>query len=226
MIFAVFALSLDVLMGYVGLPSLGHAAFFGVGGYTVTLLVVRQGVDWAPAALAALVASTLVAAVFGLIAIRAVDVFFMMITLALCQILWGLANRWGSFTGGYNGLPGLARPLPVLESTVAFAYVTTLSLALVTVLGQRLVRSPFGLSLQGIRDREVRMAVLGYDVWLHKYIAFVLCGLLAGVAGVLNAFYNGFVSPMDLSIRMSAEATLMVVLGGPAPWWARSSGPA
>jgi len=203
-----------VLMGYVGLPSLGHAAFFGVGGYTLALLVVRQGVDWGPAALAALVASTLVAAVFGLIAIRAVDVFFMMITLALCQILWGLANRWGSFTGGYNGLPGLARPLPVLESTVAFAYVTTLALALVTVLGQRLVRSPFGLSLQGIRDREVRMAVLGYDVWLHKYVAFVLCGLLAGVAGILNAFYNGFVSPMDLSIRMSAEATLMVVLGG------------
>ena len=115
-IFAIFALSLDVLMGYVGLPSLGHAAFFGVGGYTVALLVVRQGVDWGTAALAALVASALVAAVFGLIAIRAVDVFFMMITLALCQILWGLANRWGSFTGGYNGLPGLARPLAVLES--------------------------------------------------------------------------------------------------------------
>ncbi len=213
-IFAIFSLSLDVLMGYVGLPSLGHAAFFGVAAYTVGLLVVRHGVGWAPATLAALAGSALVAALFGLIAIRAVDVFFMMITLALCQILWGIANRWGSVTGGYNGLPGIGRPVAALDSTLAFSYVATTVLVLVTFVVLRFVRSPFGLTLQGIRDRETRMAVLGYDVWLHKYAAFVICGLLAGVAGVLNVFYNGFVSPADLSIRMSAEATLMVVLGG------------
>ncbi|OLC34134.1 MAG: hypothetical protein AUH81_12860 [Candidatus Rokubacteria bacterium 13_1_40CM_4_69_5] len=213
-IFAIFSLSLDVLMGYVGLPSLGHAAFFGVAGYTVGLLVVRYGVGWANAALAALMVSALVAALFGLIAIRAVDVFFMMITLALCQILWGIANRWGSFTGGYNGLPGIARPMAALESTLVFSYVATAVLCLVAVVVVRFVRSPFGLTLQGIRDRESRMSILGYNVWLHKYATFVICGVLAAVAGVLNAFYTGFVSPADLSIRMSAEATLMVVLGG------------
>ena len=95
-IFAIFSVSLDILMGYVGLPSLGHAACFGVAAYTVGLLVVRYDVGWAPATVASLAAGTICAAVFGLIAVRTIDVFFMMITLALCQILWGIANRWGS----------------------------------------------------------------------------------------------------------------------------------
>src|SRR3989441_9000372 len=104
--------------------------------------------------------------------------------------------------------------MAALESTLVFSYVATAVLCLVAVVVVRFVRSPFGLTLQGIRDRESRMSILGYNVWLHKYATFVICGVLAAVAGVLNAFYTGFVSPADLSIRMSAEATLMVVLGG------------
>ncbi|MDQ7842641.1 MAG: branched-chain amino acid ABC transporter ATP-binding protein/permease [Armatimonadota bacterium] len=211
---ALFALSLDVLMGYVGLPSLGHAAYFGAAAYTLAILVVRYGIAWGIAVPLALLAGTVLAGLFGVIAIRTVDVFFMMVTLALSQILWGIVNRWGSFTGGYNGIPGIPRPLPILESGVAFFYLTTLVLAATYILVRRLIASPFGLTLQGIRDREIRMSVLGYRTWLHKYAAFVLCGGIAGVAGILSALYTGFVSPADLSIRTSAEVVLMVVMGG------------
>jgi len=211
---AIFALSLDVLMGYVGLPSLGHAAYFGAAAYTLAILFVRYGIAWEVAVLVALVAGTVLAALFGLIAIRTVDVFFMMVTLALSQILWGIVNRWGSFTGGYNGIPGIPRPFRLLESGVAFFYLAALVLAAMYMVVRRLIGSPFGLTLQGIRDRELRMSILGYHTWLHKYVAFVLCGGLAGVAGILSALYTGFVSPADLSIRTSAEVVLMVVMGG------------
>jgi ABC-type branched-subunit amino acid transport system ATPase component/ABC-type branched-subunit amino acid transport system permease subunit len=213
-IFAIFAMSLDILMGYAGLPSLGHAAFFGVGAYTVGLLAVKFGYPWWAAVLIALLLCTLTGALFGLVALRTVGLYFMLITLALGEILWGLANRWGSFTGGYNGLPDIPRPFAAVSTTLSFYY---LALALFLVAGvpmYLLVRSPFGLSLQGIRDSESRMRMLGYNVWLHKYVAFVICGLFAGSAGIMSAYYNGFISPLDLSLSTSAEALLMVILGG------------
>jgi len=214
LIYAVLAMSLDILMGYVGLPSLGQAAFFGSGAYTVGLLMVRLHAGWHLAAVAGILAGVTLALVFGLLAVRAVDVYFMMITLALSQILWGVAQRWGSVTGGYNGLPGIHRPFPAVESIQHFYY---LALAVTLVAGwamYRLVHSPFGLTLQGIRESEARMQVLGYNVWLHKYAAFVVSAAFGAVAGILSAFYNGFTSPVDLSIRTSAEAMLMVILGG------------
>jgi branched-chain amino acid transport system permease protein len=218
LISAIFAMSLDVLLGYTGLPSLGHAAYFGVAAYAVAILSVDAGASFVPCLLAALLAAGATAAVFGVLAIRASGTYFLMITLALGMVVWGLAFRWVSMTKGDNGISGvprpalglpwdLAAPLPFFYFTLACAGLAWLSLGL-------LVRSPFGMSLKGIRESESRMRSLGYNVWLHKYLAFVLSGLFAGFAGVLWAYYNGFVSPVDVQLVTSVEALLMVALGG------------
>ena len=213
-IFAIFAMSLDILMGYAGLPSLGHAAFYGIAAYASGLLTARYGGSWWEGILLALACCGLLAALFGFVALRTRGLYFLLITLALAQVLWGASMRWGSFTGGFNGLRGIPKHLEVLGGTHGAYY---LALAIFIVLGGAmylLVRSPFGLTLQGIRDSESRMQTLGYNVWLHKYLAFVISALFAGCAGVMSGYYDGFVSPFDLSLMMSADAILMVILGG------------
>src|SRR5262249_24284449 len=167
---------------------------------------------------AALLAAGLTAAVFGVLAMRATGTYFLMITLALGMVVWGLAFRWVSMTKGDNGISGVARPvlgLPWdLAAPLPFFYFTPAAAALAWLLLGLLVSSPFGMSLKGIRESESRMKSLGYDVWLHKYLALVLSGLFAGFAGVLWAYYNGFVSPVDVQLLTSVEALLMVALGG------------
>jgi branched-chain amino acid transport system permease protein len=142
-----------------------------------------------------------------------------MITLALGMVVWGLAFRWVSMTKGDNGIAGIPRPelgLPwSLWSPLPFFYFALAALVLAWALLAVLVRSPFGLSLKGIRESEERMRALGYNVWLHKYLAFVLSGIFAGFAGVFWAYYNGFVSPVDVQLVTSVETLLMVALGGP-----------
>ena len=219
LIFGIVAMSLDLLLGYTGLPSLGHAGYFGVAAYTVGIVTVQYQVDLATAAGAGVGTAAVTAAVFGLLAIRATGTYFLMITLALGMVVWGLAFSWVSLTGGENGVAGIMRPvLPGgwdVNLPLPFFYFTlTAAVAAWAMLGL-LVHSPFGLSLRGIRDSEVRMRALGYNVWLHKYLAFVVSGGFAGLAGMLWAFYNGFVSPQDVQLLTSVEALLMVALGGP-----------
>jgi ABC-type branched-subunit amino acid transport system ATPase component/ABC-type branched-subunit amino acid transport system permease subunit len=213
-IFAVFAMSLDILMGYAGLPSLGHAAFYGFAAYTAGLLCAQYGGAWWQGATLGLIASSLLAALFGFVALRARGLYFLLITLALGQVLWGAANRWGSLTGGYNGLRGIPPYMQVFGTTLSAYYLALVIAAALAAAMYQLVRSPFGLTLQGLRDSETRMRALGYNVWLHKYIAFVFSALFAAAAGVMSAYYKGFVSPFDLSIAVSADAILMVILGG------------
>ena len=211
---AVFAMSLDILMGYAGLPSLGHAAFLGIAAYGAGLVTARYSGGWTVGLLLGLLSSVILSATFGLIALRVRGLYFLLITLALAQTLWGAANRWGSFTGGYNGLRGIPKFLEFGGTTIgAFYAVITIALALGALM-YLVTRSPFGMSLQGLRDSETRMQALGYNVWLHKYLAFIISAVFAGCAGVLSAFYKGFVSPFDLSLAVSAEAMLMVILGG------------
>lgn len=218
LIFGVFAMSLNLILGYAGLPSLGHAAYFGVGAYTVGLLAVKV-VDhfWLDAA-AGLLAAALTAALFGLLALRAHGSYLLMITLALSQVLWGIAFGWRWLTGGDDGLPGVPRPAAGLPFSLAdglrFYYLVLVVFALTAAALHVVVRSPFGRALVGIRENERRMEVLGYDTWLYKYVAFVLAGVVAGLAGVLFVYYNGFVSPVYLSIVFSATALIMVILGG------------
>src|SRR5215468_4558719 len=157
------------------------------------------------------------AAFFGLFAIRASGVYFLMITLALGQCVWGLAYRWNSLTGGDNGinLPGRPEFGIQLSNDVTYFYVVFAFFVASLVILYVLVKSPFGRSLEGIREREVRMRILGYNTWLHKYIAFIIAGGFGGLAGVLWAHANGHVSPEDVVLTTSVDALLMVVLGGP-----------
>jgi len=218
LIFAVFAMSLNLILGYAGLPSLGHAAYFGMGAYTVGLLALRATDNFWLDFGAGVLAAGITAALFGLLALRTQGSYLLMITLALAQVVWGIAFGWRGFTGGDDGLPGIRRPaagLPVsLDDGMRFYYFALLVFTAVTVVLLVLIRSPFGRALVGIRECERRMEVLGYDTWRYKYVAFVIAGVLAGVAGNLFVYFNGFVSPAYLSILFSATALIMVILGG------------
>jgi branched-chain amino acid transport system permease protein len=216
---AVFALSLNLLVGYAGLTSLGHAAYLGGAAYVAAWVTTKAGAGHLAAALTALALTVAMAAVFGVLALRGTGLTFLMITLALAQILWGLAYRWVSLTGGDNGLSGITRPQPFgvdLSSPHAF-YVFTLAVAALVFTGvERLVHSPFGAGIAGCRDQPRRMSALGYNVWLTQWVTFVVAGLGAGVAGLLFVYYNQFVGPPVLALTSSAEGLLMVIAGGAA----------
>ncbi len=218
LIFGMLAMSLDLLIGYTGLTSFGHAAYFGAAAYTWGILSVRHHAPFVVALGGSLMLVLIMALLFGLVALRATQVYFLIITLALGMATWGLAYRWVSLTGGDNGLPGIRPPdlgLPWSMNDPANLYYLILAVVVLTTsLLYRLVSSPFGLSLQGIRESESRMRVLGYNTWLHKYAIFVIAGVCSGVGGILYGFYNGFVSPADVHLTASAEAVLMVLLGG------------
>jgi branched-chain amino acid transport system permease protein len=219
-ILAILAMSLDILLGYTGLPSLGHTAFFGVAAYGVAVLATSFGAGFWTCFLGGILIGTLLAAALGLIVSHVRDVYFLMITLALGMVLWGLSYRWIPVTGGDNGISGIPSleahaGLPV-AGPVAFYYVTLFVFAVCAVLMGRLVRSPFGLTLKGIRENEGRMKSLGFNTWLHCYLSYVISGAFASVAGVMWAYYNGFVSPTYLELTASSELFLMVTLGGPA----------
>jgi branched-chain amino acid transport system permease protein len=218
LIFGIFAMSLDLLLGYAGLPSLGHAAYFGVAAYTVGLLALRVANNFWLDFPAGLLMAAGVSALFGLFALRTRGSYFLMITLALGQVLWGIAFGWRSLTGGDDGLPSVPRPdlsLPwALTDGIPFYYFVLIFFALAIGALALIVSSPFGRALVGVRENERRMEVLGYDVWRYKYVAFILAGLFAGLAGNLFVYFNGFVSPSYLNILFSASALLMVILGG------------
>ncbi|HSV82855.1 MAG TPA: branched-chain amino acid ABC transporter permease [Ramlibacter sp.] len=217
LIAAIFALSLNLMVGYGGLMSIGHSSFFGIAAYAVAWLSVKQG--WgAPAAVAtALLLCTAVAGVFALLALRAKGIGFLMITLALGQIVWGVAVRWTDLTGGDNGIRGIKRPQiagMALDNATAFYALTVVVFIVVCLAMWRITRSPFGASLRGTRDQPRRMSALGFNVWLIQWMAFCLAGFFAGVAGILDLYHHKFVSPEVLSLSASAQALLMVIVGG------------
>jgi branched-chain amino acid transport system permease protein len=218
--FAILVMSVDLLLGYTGLPSLGQAAYLAVGAYLTAILATRYqfglGYDFWLVVPAGILLGAALAAVFGLLAIRATGVYFLMITLALGQCVWGLAYRWNSLTNGDNGINLRQRPqLGIdLANEVTFFYLVFGFFAVSLLLLYTLVRSPFGLSLAGIRERELRMRILGYNTWLHKYIAFIIAGAFGGLSGVLWAHTAGIVSPVNVELAFSVDALLMVVLGG------------
>jgi branched-chain amino acid transport system permease protein len=218
LIYAILAMSLDLILGYTGLASLGHAAYFGLGAYSVGILATRYGAGFWITLPAGVVLAVAVAAIFGLVALRATGVYFLMITLALGMVVWGLAHRWVTMTQGDNGISAIPRPdlgLPwSLAHSIPFYYFALAGFIISFWILRMIVRSPFGRSLVGIRESESRMRTLGYHVWLHKYIGFVIAGGFAGFAGVLWAYYNGFVSPTELQLATSVETLLMVALGG------------
>ena len=215
LVYAILAMSLDILLGYTGMESLGQAAFFGIGAYAVGVVTTRHGAaSWPVAVLLALALGTMSAAVAGLLAVRLTGLFFLVMTLAFSQVLWGVSQSWTSVTGGYLGITAIPRPYGVLGSDVHFYYVVLGVFVVVAFLMLRLVNSPFGLSLRGIRESDSRMRTSGFNVWLHRYIVFIICGFFAAISGILYAFAIQFTSPDVLSITTSFNAMLMVIIGG------------
>ncbi|HZE11507.1 MAG TPA: branched-chain amino acid ABC transporter permease [Burkholderiales bacterium] len=214
---AIFAASLNLLVGYGGLPSLGHASWLGLAAYISAWMSLKLGLGHWVTAPAALLGTTLVACAFGWISLRATGLGFLMITLALSQVLWGTAYRWVSVTDGDNGLRGLTRPAPFgisLDSAPSFYYFALAVTVVAIFLMAMFVASPFGASLRGARDQSRRMSALGHDVWTIRWITFVYSGFWAAVSGLLFVYYNKYIHPASLSITSSAEALLGVIAGG------------
>ncbi len=216
LIFGLLALSADLLLGHAGLFSLCHAAFFATSAYTVAILQTRYGFSTIPASLAGLCMGTLLAAVFAS-AVRTRGVYFILITLAFGYIVWGVTHRWSSFTGGDNGVTNVppAQIAGVLiASKVQYYYFVLTVLAIAVASYRILTTSPFGLALRGIKSSESRMRSLGYRVGAHLYVAFIISGFYASLAGVLYIYYNRFVNPVAAGFPVSVEAILMAIIGG------------
>jgi len=216
LLYAVFALGINVLVGYAGLVTLGHAGLLGIAAYTAARLL-NGGHGHLVAVVAALALTLAAAALFATLALRGSGIGFVMITLAIGQIAWGVAYRWISITNGDNGISVSARPSPLGLSLAAPAHFYWATLVVfLAALGSIaiVVASPFGASLRGSRDQPRRMAALGYHVWMIRFLAFLLSGFWSGVAGLLFLYYNQFVSPQGVALTASAEALLMVISGG------------
>ncbi|VAV90001.1 Branched-chain amino acid transport system permease protein LivM (TC 3.A.1.4.1), partial [hydrothermal vent metagenome] len=220
-IFAVFAMSLDILVGYTGLISLGHAAFFGFGGYVAAYTSINLTGNLLVVMPIVLVTTALLAVVLGFLSLRTTGIYFLMITLAFGQMLFGLAVKWTPVTGGSDGLAGVPAafigvgPFEFLfAGRVPFYYLVVAAFFVLWWFLARVVGSPFGHALVGIKDNEERLASLGYNTWRYKMAAYVLAGSVAGLAGALFVFFNRHAAPENLFWVVSGEVLLMVIIGG------------
>lgn len=222
LIFAIFAMSLDFLLGYAGLPSFGHAAFYGVGAYACALLALRQVDGLIPLLIVGAVAGALIAVPIGALSLRTTGIYFLMLTLAFGQMLWGLAVNWTSLTRGTDGLIDIPRPtlagLDALNISLyergPFFFLCLIVAVLTFLFLEMLARSPFGKTLEGIRDNERRMRALGYPSFRFRFAGFIVAGAIAGIAGSLAAMSNGYATPDLLYWTVSGLALVAVVVGG------------
>ena len=218
LIYAIFALGVNVLAGYAGLVSLGHAGLFGIAAYGGAKLM-SAGHGQVVVTVGGLALTLVAAAVFATLSLRATGLGFVMITVALGQIVWGVAYRWISLTNGDNGISISGRPRPFglsLASPAGFYWATFVVFLAAVASMAILVASPFGASVRGTRDQARRMNALGYHVWMIRFLAFLFSGFWSGVAGILYLYYNQFVSPQMVALTASAEVLLMVISGGTA----------
>lgn len=223
-IFAIFALSLNLIWGYGGLMSMGHAAYFAVGGYLSAIFILKLGIDsfWI-ILLCGLVASAILAAIFGIVALRVSGIYFLLVTLALGQLIYYLAFAMKPFTGGTSGIYGITHPDLGLNffhwNQIIFYFFVLIFAAICFYIIYRIVNSPFGQALQGIRESKRRMRSLGYNTWLFSYIAFVLAGIFAGLAGVLFSYYEGGMGISQAGLDTSTVVLLIVILGSTRVFW-------
>jgi branched-chain amino acid transport system permease protein len=218
LIFGLFAMSIDILAGFAGRTSLGHGAIFGTSGYIVAYIVATAGGDPWLGVVLGILGATLVAAIFGALAVRTSGVYFLLLTLALGMVIWGVVYRWTSVTGAENGIRGVVRPALISDPVVYYYFVLAVVLLMVLAI-VRFVRSPFGQALRGIKESPTRMRTLGYNVPLMLAISFTVSGFFAGVAGVLAVFLNNFVSPNSVALTQSTQGLLMAILGGVGTLW-------
>ena len=218
LILAILALSLDLLVGSAGMPSLGHAAYFGAGAYAAAIAGQRLGSDDLLLGLgAAILVSALLALVIGAVAVRAAGIFFLMLTLAFAQMVFAIAFQAADITGGSNGFSGVRRPMLFgldFNGPDALFHLVAVVFLLVLLLAWRLRSSAYGRALVGLRENERRMRALGYDTTRLKLSAFILAGAIAGVGGALQAYSIRFVSTNDVGVARSVEAFVSVLIGG------------
>ncbi len=218
LIFGILAMGLDILIGYTGQVSFNHATFFGVSAYTTGILFYGGCKNFWLALGSGIAVSVVLAIVLGLLVLRSGGPYFLMITLAFGQMIFALAWRWRSLTGGDDGLPGIARPesgLPAaMENNLYFYYLVLIFFLAVLLALWKFVHSPLGRSIVGIKESESRMQALGYNTFGLKLMAYALAAGVSGLAGVLYVYFTGFISPQELNWTMSGLIILMVIIGG------------
>jgi branched-chain amino acid transport system permease protein len=229
LVFALFAVSLDLLVGVTGLPSLGHAGYFGAGAYAAGWVSINLTAEAPVPLLAGVAVGALAAALTGWITVRSRGVFFLMLTLAIGETLQQIADSWESVTGGANGLSGVpavrVAGAPLTNAGFTYWYVLVVGAA-GFVLVWLVARSPFGAALRGIRDNEPRTRALGYPTSLYKYVVFVIAGGIAGAAGSLLVAQQRLVTPADLGFATASFALLAVIIGGSGSLWGACLGAA
>jgi branched-chain amino acid transport system permease protein len=219
--FGLFAMAIDLLLGFGGLLSFGHAAYWGIAAYAAGLVARELGAPYPVAVLAGVVAAAALAVPLGYLSLRRTGIYFAMVTLAFAQMLYYVANEARPITGGENGLQGIPRTFPGLSlgPSMSFYYAALPLIVLGYLAAYRIVHSPFGHVLVSIRDNEARAQALGYDTARYKLIAFVLSAALAGLAGSVYALGQRFASLELLHWSTSGEVVLMTVLGGLGTLW-------
>jgi branched-chain amino acid transport system permease protein len=217
LLYSMFAMSLNLLAGYTGLLSFGHAAFFGLGGYAVMVLAVSYHLNPWLGLIAGIAAAAAYAALTGYFCVRLSGVPFLMLTMAFSQLLYSLSIRWRGITGGTDGLSGMSAPWLFgfsLSNRATMFYVALGFFVLTYWALARLIASQLGHVLIGLRENEERMRAFGYPVQFYKWLSFTIAGSLAGLSGGLFVFYNRFVSPDTLHWTLSGDVLMMVILGG------------
>jgi branched-chain amino acid transport system permease protein len=221
-IYSIFSMSLNLLIGQLGYISLGHATFFGVGGYALALLALKAGIqNFFFSIAAALMMGAAFGLLLGLITMTVSGIYFLMITLAIGQVFWAGVWSWRSFTGGDDGLSGISRPILVafghrfsFSNETTFYYLILIFFILCLFLIYLIVKSPFGCALLGIRNNEERMRALGYNTWRYKYFCYVMAGIFGSLSGALKVYQDCFINASSASITQSGLVLLMVVIGG------------
>jgi branched-chain amino acid transport system permease protein len=218
---ALFAAAVDLLLGFTGLLSFGHAAFWGTSAYVSGLIALHSGLPFPVAILGGALAAALLAIPIGYLSVRLNGIYFAMVTLAFAQMVYFVVNQWRDVTGGENGLQGIPRELFGVDLSDPFVfYYAALPFVLAGLYAVwRIVRSPFGQVLVAIRDNPSRARALGYPVDRHKLVAFVLSAALSGLGGGIYAIGHGFASLHDVYWTTSGQAVMMVVLGGIGTLW-------
>ena len=227
LVMALAAMSLNFLLGFTGVLSFGHAAYFGLGGYGAAMAIKYLGVGTIPAIAFGVVVATVAAMAIGALIVKRRGVYFAMVTIAFGQVFYFLAFRWNAVTGGDDGLSGWSRlpidlgftKIDIVGNDRAFYYFALVIFAVCVVAMAALINSPFGRSLTAIRENERRARFLGVPVELHIWLSFVISCLFVSVAGALYALLNNFIDPRALRFDLSGNLVIMAVLGGMRSFW-------
>lgn len=210
---ALFALSYNILLGYTGLLSFNHAAYFGVGAYATALLMKNLGIHYFIAIPLSMAITGVIAAIIGYFCSRVVTMSFAILTLAFGELLFVIASKWYTFTGGDDGIQSVYPP-GIIDSSAGFYYFTLIVVVLGTLAIWRILNSPFGYALQCIRDNRQRSQSIGINIRRYQWMVFIVSGVFAGLAGSIFVTFNWSVAPTDLGLAKGGEPIVMTIVGG------------